>query len=179
MAVTVEAVTVDDVVAYTSGRLEDDDNTEALLARALAAARRYCGWHVTPQREDKDVVVDGPGSGLLVLPTAHLVDLKTVAEDGVDVDVETALKWSQSGLVRKTTGGWWTANYGGVVVTMIHGYDDGAGDFVTAVLEAVDQMSQLPGGSGLKRVDDVEYFQVGGFELDRSSLDPYRLEPLA
>jgi hypothetical protein len=37
------------VEAFTEGRLNRDDaETQRQLDAALAAARGYCGWHVTP-----------------------------------------------------------------------------------------------------------------------------------
>ena len=43
---TLDVVTLEQ---FTRGRLDrDDDESQRQLNAALAAARRYCGWHVTP-----------------------------------------------------------------------------------------------------------------------------------
>lgn len=186
---------VADVEAYTNGRLlAADADTAVWLDRALKAARRYCGWHVTPVQTDTDVVMDGPGGRLLALPTMRVVDLSALSENGTAADVDTELYVSESGLVRKVNGGCWTSRYGGITYTLEHGFD-AATDWQTAVLELVDRMSQLVGSvvgnSGpmvRKRVDDVEYgwaMTIGdpGNQrlydmLNHTLLDSYRLEPV-
>lgn len=185
-------LTTADVEQYTKGRLAaSDPETERLLDAAVKAVRTYCGWHVTPVQTATGLVIDGPGSRLLSLPTLQLVQLQSITEDGTTLDVDD-LHCSAAGLVRKKSGRCWSRNYGSIVVTMQHGYDD-ASDWQSAVLEFVDRMSEMPGtavgNSGplsRKRIDDVEYqwaLSVGGnsglFDLINHTLvDPYRLDPV-
>lgn len=178
-----------DVTQYTKGRLvATDAETIRLLAAAVQAARKYCGWSVTP-RQTVTVTVDGPGTRLLALPTMNLVSLASVVEDGVALDV-SSLHWSPLGLVRKSglSGVRWSGNYGAIVVTMTHGFDV-ADDFNAAVLALVDRMSLTVGtGTGVganlveKRIGDVTYrwqeTELVGL-LDDSLLGPYRLSGLA
>ena len=174
------AVDTDAVEAYTGGRLSADaDETQALLDRALAACRTFCGWHVSPFIEEDEIVVDGPGVLLLGLPTMHVVDLTELFEDGTELDVDTDISWSRNGLVRKASGDVWTGNYQGVEVTLSHGYST-APDFELAVLKAVDAMSsQASSTQQLKQVADVQYYQSASTTvLDTTLLAPYRLEPL-
>jgi hypothetical protein len=174
------------VEQYTRGRLDQQDaETARLLAAALASARRYCGWHVTPVLTGDVQTIDGPGSSLLVLPTLRLTELTAVVEDGVELDVDM-LDVSPRGLVRKKLGSWWpspwgigwTPNLGGVVVTMTHGFAD-APDFDAAVLSAIDRIS-LDVGGGRSAVGPFQY--AGGSagvaftEYERNVLDSYRLE---
>jgi hypothetical protein len=129
---------------------------------------------------------------VLSLPTLRLVELTAVSENGTALDVDD-LYVSAAGLVRKKSCACWTSRYGGLTVTMEHGYDN-ATDWQSAVLELVDRMSTLPGSvvgnSGplaRKQVDDVSYqwaLSVGSnsplFDLINHRLvDPYRIEPLA
>jgi hypothetical protein len=188
----VPELTVADVESYTGGRLlAAAPETVRLLGAALKAARRYCGWHVTPVQTDTGVALDGPGGRVLSLPTLQLVELTAVSEDGITLDVDD-LYVSSAGLVRKKSGCHWSCRYGGVVVTMEHGYVD-ATDWQSAVLELVDRMSTLPGNvlgnSGpvaRKRVDDVELqwaLSVGTNEslfdlINHRLMDPYRIDPL-
>lgn len=183
-------LSVADVVAYTGGRLTDDGpsgQTARLLSAALGAARRYCGWRVTPT-DTESFTLDGPGGHILALPTMNVVELLSVTEDGIDVDVST-LRKSSFGLVRKPFRHQrWCHEIGSITVVMNHGYDD-AEDFNAAVLALVDRMS-LAVGTGVgpsanlaeKRVGDVTYrwqeTEVVGL-LDESLLDPYRLLALA
>lgn len=156
-------LTAADLSAFTRGRLPDDEATQQLLDAALAAARRYCGWHVCPLRTDVQVEVDGSGAALS-LPTLNLIAVSEVIEDGVSLDVARDLYWSQSkGLVYKR--GWSRGWFGdSILVTMTHGFPEGeAADWRRAVLRLADQMSFDPAsgerdGSNVrrKRVDDVE-----------------------
>ncbi|MCV7100079.1 hypothetical protein [Mycobacterium palustre] len=186
-----EELTPADVEQYTGGRLlADDDETARLLRGALAAVRRYCGWRVTPVGVDT-VTLDGPGRRLLSLPTLQLVELQSVTEDGVELDVST-LEWSKAGLVRKKSGARWSHHYGSIEVRMEHGYAD-AWDWQSAVLELIDReaaaVGAVAGNSGPmieKKVDDVVYRwmntigdpanQAAFDMLNHEIIDPYRIE---
>lgn len=146
---------------------------------ARAAAQRYCGWHVTPQKTTQ-IVLDGPGGKLLAVPTLHLVQLLSITEDSVSVDLST-VEWSMSGLIRKKSGQDWTSRLGGVSVNMIHGHND-ADDFEKAVeLIGSNIGSAVRDDSALisKRVGDIEYGWSVGLSGPLSSatvlLDKYRL----
>lgn len=146
---------------------------------ALALARRYCGWHVVPDEID-DIVIDGPGGPLLVLPTLNLEQLLSVTEDGVSVDLSD-ISWSRRGLLRKKDGRPWTAAMGGIVVRAVHGYCDAA-DFDQAVSIIAASLGSDRGDPGLirKRIDDVEYQWAGSSDplaAARPLLDKFRLEP--
>lgn len=151
-----------DLSAFTRGRLPDDDATQQVLDAALAAARRYCGWHVCPVRTDVQMEVDGSGAALS-LPTLNLIAVSEIVEDGVSLDVAD-LYWSQSkGVVYKRG---WSRGWSGasILVTMTHGFSESeAADWRRAVLRLADQMSFEPStgereGADVrrKRVDDVE-----------------------
>ena len=130
---TLNAVAVE---SFTRGRLDrDDEETQRQLDAALAAAKRYCGWHVTPVLVDDEVTLDGPDSHLLVLPTLKLTELTEVAEDGEEL-VLADLNWSARGLIAKRSGYWWTPMFGAITVIFSHGYSS-APDFESAVLSAI------------------------------------------
>jgi len=189
-------LTPPDVERYTSGRLAANDaETQRLLSAGLTAARRYCRWNVNFVEGDV-VTLDGPGSMLLVLPTLRLVNLTSVVENGVTLDVATDLYVSARGLVRKRSGGcwsanygsigygsigYWSANYGSIVVTMDHGFDD-TDDFNAAVLSFVDRSSLTPDGGRPKAIGPFQYYEEAmaagsAFSaVERSLLDQYRLE---
>lgn len=134
-----------DVEQYTRKRLDKTDaETARLLAVGLSAARQFCGWHVTPVKENHEVELDGPGGRLLALPTLRLVTLTEVTEDGKTLDV-SGLYVSKRGLVRKKSGGFWSPHYGAITVTMDHGIED-ADAFNAAVLSFIDRMSKAPTG---------------------------------
>lgn len=169
-----------DVAQYTKGRLaapvppDTDNETTRLLAERLTAARRYCGWHVTPVREDDELTLDGPGGRLLRLPTLRLVELVEVTENGVTLDVAD-LNVSPLGLVSKKSGGYWASNFGAITVKMTHGFDT-APDFDAAVLSAIDRASFAPEGGRLRVIGPFQY-ETEGSGSECAILDLYRLEP--
>jgi hypothetical protein len=166
-------LTVGDAQTFTNDRLlASDANVQLMLDAALAMARRDCGWFVCPVTVGDEVVIDGPDSRILNLPTRKLNDLTEVTEDGVTLTLAD-LSWSAGGppgllerpvSVRKRGRGWWSAEYQAVTVTMDHGYtEEEAADWRYAVLSMVDQMAGyvVTGRSDAdlvhKRVDDVAY----------------------
>ena len=157
-------LTPSDVETYTGGRLGDDATTAQLLASALAAARRYCGWHVNPVRVDDEVTVDGTGGWVLSLPTMNLLSVREVDEDGITWGPEELRISRTRGTVTKRSGGRWTAAYGAVTAVMTHGFTNAeAAEWRQGVLRLTDLMaresSDQRDSAALirKRVDDVEY----------------------
>jgi hypothetical protein len=138
--------------------------TQNLLDAALAAARRYCGWSVSPVVTVTGLTLDGPGGRALSLPTLNLLDVTAVTEDGITVDVAN-LRWSrQRGTLYKHGFGCWTTHAGGIVITFRHGFTEAeAADWRRAIVRLVDVMStELTGERedpqlSRKKVDDVEY----------------------
>lgn len=159
-----------DVETFTGGRLSaNDDSTDSVLAAALAAARRYCGWHVSPVREDDEVTIDGPGGTLLSLPTRAVIEVSEIVEDGVTLDVDSLDISKTTGTVQKHPRARWTNRGGAIAVTMTHGYtEDQAADWRRAVLQLADSMAAEAAGQResadliTKKVDDVEYQWAGG-----------------
>ncbi len=178
------------VEQYTQGRLvADDPETGRLLRAALAAARIYCGWHVTPVKTDDTVEIDGPGGNTLILPTLKLVTLTEVRERE-SVLTPAQLEVSRRGIVRKRRGlaphaPWWTDELGAITVKMTHGYtEDEAGDWLGAVLSAVDRASTMVGGGPFIAIGPFQYGATASSgarsqfsDAERATFDLYRLEP--
>ena len=166
-------LSVVDVEDFTNGRLRSDDPEVArMLNAALVAARRYCGWAVTPVIVDDAVTLDGPGSRILMLPTRKLVELTSISERGASLSLPSVSVTpggppgitSRPAAVRKSSGGWWGRDYQSIDVVMTHGYtEEEAADWRYAVLSMVDEIGQIQmsGTSELdivsKKVDDVTY----------------------
>ena len=169
------------VETFTRGRLNrDDPETQRQLDAALAAARAYCGWHVSPVLVDQEITLDGPTtSHLLVLPTLKVTELSEVNEDEVLIEL-TDLNWSARGLVQKKSGYWWSQMFGSIVVTFSHGYAD-APDFESVVLGAIERGAFSPD----KVARAIGPFQFGDpgntgavlfTDSERAVLDRYALE---
>lgn len=159
-----------DVELFTGGRLlASDPEVQRMLDAALAAARRECGWHVTPVRLADTVVIDGPCSRMLDLPTRKLLVLTSITEGGTLVSLDS-LRVSAAGprdrpvMVRKRSGAYWSCEYSDIEVVMDHGFTEvEAVDWRRAVLGMVEQMGSMmtTGRSEAdlvsKKVDDVTY----------------------
>ena len=186
MVAAVAELAAADLSAYTGGRLASGDAaTAAVLAAALAAARRYVGWSVSPVAS-VTVTVDGPGGAVLSLPTRNLLSISAVSENGEALD-PADLDVSRRGTVTKYPLGCWTSRPGGITVTMSHGFTEAeAADWRRAVLRLADLMSRESGQRDSadmvrKKVDDVEYQWADGIvstdEILASMLAPFRILP--
>lgn len=156
-------IATDDLPAATLARFGSDESAQAALDAVLVAARNYCGWHVSPERENDAVVLDGPGISVLDLPTRKLTALTEVVEGGIELDV-AKLDWSDKGAVRKQAGTCWSSRYRSIEVVMNHGYTEAeAADWRKAIVDMVNTVSYgaatASSGDALKRkkVDNVEY----------------------
>lgn len=154
----------DDLPEVIRDRFDDDDAAQAGIDAALAAARRYCGWYVSPLQTAVEMDVDGPGGRVLSLPTLNLIAVTAVVEDGIALDVTKLDVSRRKGTVEKHPYGCWTSRSGGIVATVTHGYTEAeAADWRSAVVELVGERSKIPGSQrdgpmmASKKVDDVEY----------------------
>lgn len=189
-------LSVDDVIAFTGGRLEDNDETQAMLDAALTRARRYCGWHVTPVRVDDVIVMDGPGGTELFPPTRRITELAEILDDGISLEVggsgsgvmpvEAVVPVAAPWKIVRTTGTWST-QYRGIEITMSHGYTEAeAADWRFAVLSMIEEMGSSAGrpDSDLveKTVDAVTYRWGQAAETALYSVKPtfddYELRPV-
>lgn len=156
-------LTTDDLPTAVLDRFEDGDAAQAAIDTALVAARRYCGWHVSPVRENEDLTsIDGPGGRVLSLPTLNLIEVVSVDELGTAVDVTKLDRSQRKGTLTKPWGCCWTGRDGAISVTITHGFTEAeAMDWRSAILALVDARSQASTRDGgdmkRKKVDDVEY----------------------
>lgn len=157
-------VGIEDLPVDIRERFADDDAAQAAIDAVLAAARRYCGWHVSPVKTGDVLTLDGPGSCVLDLPTRRLSAVTSVTEDGASLDV-TKLNWSSTGVVRKRSGAAWSGWYRSIVATITHGYaEEEAADWRKAIVDMVTEISyavsntsgETSGPLKRKRVDDTE-----------------------
>ncbi len=150
-----------DLPAATLALFANTTAAQAAIDAALAAARRFCGWHVSPVRTDVEVTVDGPGGQVLSLPTLNLISVDEVDDDG-SVVASGDLRVSRLGLVRKRSGGCWSSAFGSVTATITHGFTESeAADWRAAIIAVVDSRGRASARDSAdlkrKRVDDVEY----------------------
>lgn len=153
----------DDLPAAVRARFEDDAAAQAAIDSALAAARRYCGWHVSPVRTNEVLAeIDGPGGRVLSLPTLNLISVASITELGAALDVTKLDRSRRKGTLTKHFG-WWTCRDGAITATITHGLTEAeAADWRAAIVAVVDERSdpnalREDGDMKVKKVDDVQY----------------------
>lgn len=133
--------------------------TESDLDAVSAEIRRYCGWVIWPA-ETVDLIVDGPGTTVIQLPTSHLTAVTALSETPRGLNQTPAvippgdLEWTLAGQVRHGSGKRWTARGRGIAVTFDHGLDDLPPDLRMFVL---NQARRAPLSSS-----NVQQESVGG-----------------
>lgn len=150
-----------DLPAAVHARFAESADAQKAIDAALVAARRYCGWHVSPVREGEVLELDGPGGRVLSLPTLKLISVESVTEHGQTVPVSRLDKSSRKGTLTKPYGHW-SCRDGAITAVITHGFTEAeAGDWRDAVVSLVDSWSEPPtrdsGDLKRKKVDDVEY----------------------
>lgn len=162
-------LTAADLSTFTGGRLPNNSATTDLLNAALAAARRWCGWHVSPVLTGDVVDMDGPGGQVLSLPTLNLTAVTGLTENGVAVDVTKVDVSRRKGCVYKQSGRCWSNRFGAISATITHGFTElEAADWRRAVLELADRMSKQESSERdtddmiMKQIDDVQYQWAAG-----------------
>lgn len=89
--------------------------------RAAAAIRAYCGWHVAPSLTET-IILDGNGSGRMLLPSTKVTGVAEVAIDGVALD-PAEYRWSADGWLTRAPRNRWPDTERSIAVTMTHGFD--------------------------------------------------------
>jgi hypothetical protein len=171
-----------DYTAFLAGT-----DTQSAIDSVLAAARRYCGWHVSPVETDS-VTLDGPGGVRLFLKTKNLVSLISVNDAGTDLVVGTDVVASADVpgmLVRQNA--LWSSTYAAITVSYSHGFTEAeAADWRRAVLQMTRLWLNFATRDTLdmkrKRVRDVEYdwFQAKAATVDELAtvFSQFRIVPV-
>jgi hypothetical protein len=91
---------------------------ETVLDAAVATVREEAGWHIAPVITET-VTLDGPASGILMLPTRRVTAILSVTDDGVLVD-PTEFYLREGGYLQRRYSRW-----GGrkMTVEFTHGFD--------------------------------------------------------
>jgi hypothetical protein len=128
-------------LATLTGKPATDPKLVLALKRASARFRGAVG-HTVSMVTDDVVLLDGDGSGALLLPAAPVVGSPAVEIDGVPVnDYRTS---AARGILRRRAG--WPDDLGSVQVTYSHGYETIPGDIEDAVLEQAELQYKVLAG---------------------------------
>lgn len=179
-------ITPEAVEEFTQGAVgSSTPGLEARIEQVVAAARGYCGWHVFPVLRSI-VVLDGPGSSVLQLPSLRVTRLISVRERGEELDPDV-LDWSPRGMLAKARGRF-TDRLGSVVVEFEHGHER-CPDVEAVILSVLARGAQtpVPGRSSYTVGQRSESFAsvrgsfgtVAPFADELAVLARHRLPPLA
>lgn len=138
-------VSPEQFAAYMTPRVLTTGEEQAAALRLAAVSDEvldYCEWHLTPVVTET-VTVDGSGSDVQPLPTAHLLDVIAVISDGYPVDL-TGLQWSAAGYLKVS--GVFSSRLRGVTATITHGYAATPPAVAAMICEAVKRGMANPGG---------------------------------
>lgn len=162
----------------------DDQAIAALLPAASKVIRNACRWHVWPVVTET-LVLDGPGTDLLKLPTKRVSSITALSEtqrgkgqSPVTVDVDD-LEWSAAGLVWWHDRRCWTSRARGVSVTLAHGWAEYPEDLAQLAVGLASRSTANP-----LRLSQVavgsrsESYGTGGggvlYQDELAQLAPYR-----
>lgn len=163
-----------------------DGSREALVAQATAAIRRFCGWHIAPS-VTQTITLDGPGGGVLALPSLYVTDVASVTSDGSLLVATDDYTWNAYGLLNRTATTWcglpwrWSFAQRGVQVTFTHGYDlADVPDVAGVIMAKAERLASNPHGATRVQAGPFaeQYENASGFTTDEETiLAQYRIIP--
>lgn len=127
-------------LAVRTGRAPDDP---ALLYALRSASRAFVDavGHPVVLVQDEEIVLDGHGGTVLLLPAAPVTAVSSVSVDGAAV---TDWQWSADGYLERESG--WPRRLRSVRVVYSHGYDPIPGGIADAVLQHAEMGLTVPVG---------------------------------
>lgn len=175
-------VTAAQLAAYSKGKLSATDPRVDDSVRGVSnAIRRYCGWHITPVKDDT-VTLDGPGGHELTLPTMRIVGLTSITQLGTLVESDK-YDWSELGEV-DLLHGCWSSRYRSIVAAFSHGYEH-ASDVERVALAIASRELSSPSGTTREQAGQVSVSYAisapgvsGGLAVlgtEYATLDTYRI----
>lgn len=175
-------VTAADLSAWTGGKVSPNDpRVQPLIEGASAAIRRYCGWHIAPEKTET-LLLDGSGGKVLTLQTLHLVDVASVKINGKEIPADL-YDWSHLGNI-ELRHGTWPLRYRSVEVEFTHGFES-APDINQIVNQVCSNALASPMGATREQAGQVSVTwgqtapnTAGGMTLlqrDLDVLDTYKL----
>lgn len=147
-----------------------------------AVIRGYCRWHIWPAVTET-LILDGPGTTTLLLPTLALTAVTAVTETrwgrgqtAVTLTPATDLDWSAAGVLWHVDRKCWTSKPRGISVSIVHGYADVPDDIAQLATALTARSAGNP--SRVKRMQlgqrSVEYAAAGLLLDEIAVLDRYR-----
>lgn len=131
-----------------------DDVAALPLRLASAEVRAFCGQTFDPVT-DEELILDGSGSAVLLLPQLPVLDVSLVAEGpggdrtelaGPD-QTSPAWEWSEDGVLRRIDGGVWRRRFRWYRVVQSHGWEPIPDEVLAVVLRIAGRAVDDPAGT--------------------------------
>lgn len=117
-------ISVETFNARTNNAFAGNQRVGAALKAASQAVRNYCGWHICPSLE---CMARPEGGGVLTrLPAAYVSDIKSVRENGEELEADTEYEWREDGLLKRSKPGKWAEKWRSIEVSYMAGFDSEA-----------------------------------------------------
>lgn len=180
-------VTPADLAEYMGDPALEAD-PEALVAVRLASGeiRAFCGQEFTPVTDD-EVVLDGTGSGVLLLPELPVLDVSLLEEGpggarstlAGPADPSPSWEWSEDGVLRRLGGGRWIRRFRWYRAVYSHGWEPIHDGVQSVALRIAARSIENPGELRSETLGRYSYTQAGAdagvglFRPDERSLAPF------
>lgn len=116
-----ELCSVADLEKFLQLTISDTAAAEAAIDEASAAIRNYTRQTITEVTGDVLTLTVLPVRELILLPELPVTAVASVVEDGTNLTVGDAWRWTAEGILQRV-GSYWNDGWQKVVVTYSHGY---------------------------------------------------------
>jgi hypothetical protein len=168
--------TTDDLAAFLRREIDENDpGAMAALEAASAFVEAYIGQPVAVV-EDEDILIDGSGTRVILLPAFPVTDVAEVKIDDETVNPDE-YEWSKTGELRRVNGIWPSA-LRSVEVTYTHGWETVPAGIVSVVAAMAARQYEAPAGVRQEAMGSYSVTYAGnGLTLQAAEaviLDSYR-----
>lgn len=168
----------------------DEERSELFLRIASGEVRGYTG-QLFDYVEDDEVILNGRGTKILLLPELPIVAVTEVLEGYATADQATVngplttspvYEWDEDGVLERIDGGVFRRRRRWYRITYDHGYPVVPDDLKGVVLRVAGRAFDSPEGVRQETLGRYSYTLageqagIGLYEPDRMALDPYRFE---
>lgn len=185
-----DLATLEDLRLFMDDPTIDPTRAALFLKIASGEVRGYCGQLFDPV-EQEEILLDGKGSSVLLLPELPVTDVAEVLEissgstwttlNGPDVE-SPVYEWNEDGILRRTDGGVFARRFRAYRVVYSHGYPATPDPVWTAVLRAAARGFDHPDGMRQETLGRYSYTVageaagIGLYQADKDELAPYVIE---
>jgi len=175
-------ISVETFNARTNNAFAGNQRVGAALKAASQAVRNYCGWHICPSLE---CMARPEGGGILTrLPAAYVSDIKSVKENGEELEVDTEYEWREDGLLKRSKPGKWAEKWRSIEVSYMAGFDSEAvpdlEETICAIAAGVLSVasgvtSESSDGVSISYSSSASSIAASLTSQQRSALEPYKV----